>query len=120
MKTHALIVPWPISQGLHTWCGYRFDAPEVADEHVASAPEAVTCERCISAMSDALANLTEWVPKLGPRVPDGIPHVRDAGAPCEYFVPGTPAGNGACLGDGHYLCQECEEMTPEVDDEDAG
>lgn len=114
-----MIIPWPISQGLHTWCGYRFDAPEVSKENVAGDPSAVTCEKCIKAMRDALAQLSQWVPRLE-RVPDGTPGVRDQNAVCEYFTPGIPAGTGGCLGDGHYLCEECENMTPEDDDESAG
>jgi len=50
--------------------------------------------------------------------PDGTPGVRDRDAPCELFQPGTPAGDGSCLGDGHYLCHECEHMTPEDGDEE--
>jgi len=43
----------------------------------------------------------------------GDPGVRDPNARCELFCPGTPQGRGECLGDGHYLCQECEMWTPE-------
>lgn len=52
------------------------------------------------------------------RVPDGTPGVRDVDAPCELFRLGTPTGTGRCLGDGHYLCHECEGWTPEVNDDD--
>jgi hypothetical protein len=115
-RTHAMVIPWPISQGLHTWCGYRFDAPEVSEENVASAPEAVTCDGCKRAMRTALDQLSQWVPRLG-TVPDGMPGVRDQDAQCELCEPGTPAGDGSCLGDGHYLCDECEHMTKDVEDE---
>lgn len=63
-RAHALIIPWPVSQGLHLWCGYRADHPSVADESVASVPEAVTCKECIRAMRTARANLNNWVPQL--------------------------------------------------------
>jgi len=63
-KTHALVIPWPVSQGLHTWCGYRWDAPEVSGDDVAGDPSAVTCEGCKRAMRDALNNLMRWVPNM--------------------------------------------------------
>ena len=66
---HALIVPWPLSEGLHTWCGYKWDHPRVADGSIASAPEAVTCSGCIRAMQIALSSLECWVPKLQPAMP---------------------------------------------------
>lgn len=109
-RTHAMVIPWPISQGLHTWCGYKFDAPEVSKENVASMPEAVTCEECKRAMRDALALLAKWVPKLSGSTPDGTQGVRDKDAPCELFVTGVSSGD--CEGDGHYLCEECEEKKP--------
>ncbi len=100
---HAIIVPWPISQGLHTWCGYRFDNPEVSGDGVASCPPAVTCKMCIEAMRDAYVNLSKWVPGL---VQDGTPGIRDINAPCSDFAPGKPSGL-ECDNDGHHLCSEC-------------
>lgn len=47
----------------------------------------------------------------------GDPGVRDPHAPCADFIPGEP--NGAlCLGDGHYLCWECERLVPYKEDEE--
>ena len=45
----------------------------------------------------------------------GITGERDPNSTCEYYRPGAP-GNGDCFGDGHYLCQECEEFSPEEED----
>ena len=39
-------------------------------------------------------------------VPDGTSGVRDTDHPCDMFSPGTPT-DGACRGDGHYLCAQC-------------
>lgn len=36
--------------------------------------------------------------------------VRDTLNPCEYFKYGIASGN--CESDGHYLCKECECLTP--------
>lgn len=44
-------------------------------------------------------------------IPDGTPGMRDVNSPCEYFQPGEPSGL-TCEGDGHYLCNECEEKKP--------
>lgn len=37
---------------------------------------------------------------------------RDDEHPCPEYVPGEPAGT-MCMGDGHYLCQECSNYVPE-------
>ena len=63
-RVHALVVPWPVSQGLRTWCGYSCVHPAVADEDVSSIPEGITCYECRRAMREALRNLNEWVPRL--------------------------------------------------------
>jgi len=62
--THTIVIPWPISNGLHTWCGRRFDDERICNDHIASSPEAVTCSHCADAMRHALKNLAEWVPGL--------------------------------------------------------
>lgn len=41
----------------------------------------------------------------------GDPGVRDPTAPCARFEPGS-ARYGGCIGDGHYLCQECVYWAP--------
>lgn len=46
----------------------------------------------------------------------GDPGVRDPHAPCIDFTPGEPCGT-LCLGDGHYLCGECEKWVPREDEE---
>lgn len=61
---HAIVIPWPISNGLHTWCGRRYDDKRVRNDLIASAPEAVTCQHCADAMRHALKNLADWVPRL--------------------------------------------------------
>lgn len=38
----------------------------------------------------------------------GVKGVRDPDNRCDMFTPGTPTG--ACWGDGHYLCNECERF----------
>lgn len=121
-KVHAVVTPWPISQGL-TWCGHRFDDPVVSEDEVAITPPAVTCEACIKAMGDVFSMLEEWIPRLrsGARIPDGLPGLRDQDAQCEMFCPGTPAGEcGVCSGDGHYLCDECANFTSRDGESDAG
>lgn len=65
--THAMIIPMPVSN-LMTWCGQRC-ADAGPEDFVASAPEAVTCERCMRAMRDAQKNLAEWIPKLSVKEP---------------------------------------------------
>jgi len=62
--THAMVIPWPVSQGLKTWCGYDFGSDEVKDDFLATSPEVVTCPRCAEAMRSALANLKQWVQDL--------------------------------------------------------
>lgn len=42
--------------------------------------------------------------------PVGIAGQRDPDHPCDVFLPGAPSGS--CYGDGHYLCNECEEYKP--------
>lgn len=49
----------------------------------------------------------------------GMAGVRDPDHPCTVFDP-TPDGlvgygGGHCMGDGHYLCHECEELSVESD-----
>ncbi len=45
-------------------------------------------------------------------IPDGIPGIRDADAPCTDFQPGArDTSAGICNGDGHYLCKECQHFT---------
>lgn len=42
------------------------------------------------------------------KLPDGVPGVRDIGAPCSAYAPRARlAGDSDCAGDGHYLCDEC-------------
>lgn len=36
----------------------------------------------------------------------GAPGVRDPANPCDHFAP----KQRDCLGDGHYLCDECERL----------
>ena len=54
------------------------------------------------------------------RIPDGVPGIRDQNSPCEMFKPGVPSEYGCCLGDGHYLCYECEDMIPDENEENDG
>lgn len=61
---HALILPWPLSQGLRLWCGYDCSDEAVAGHLIATSPDTVTCPRCRKTMREALASLTEWVPGL--------------------------------------------------------
>lgn len=64
MTTHALVTPWPISQGLRTWCGYSGEHPVIASDSIATQPEAVDCETCKAAMRKALGTLSALVPRL--------------------------------------------------------
>lgn len=65
MATHAIITPWPLSQGVRTWCGFDAGDGRVSQHLVATTPGAVDCEKCISAMRQAYANLGKWMPDLG-------------------------------------------------------
>lgn len=63
-RAHAIIMPWPICQGIRTWCGYDCAGEEIKGEFIAAVPENVTCSDCKRAMAEALGNLAQWVPKL--------------------------------------------------------
>ena len=62
--THAIVTPWPLSQGLRTWCGVYASDGRADREYIAYSPEAVTCEQCKRDMRRALAELMKWVPRL--------------------------------------------------------
>ena len=62
--THTIVIPWPVSSGIHTWCGHRSDDEKVCNDYFASSPEAVTCPHCAKAMRAAKKNLDEWIPGL--------------------------------------------------------
>lgn len=49
-------------------------------------------------------------------IPDGVPGIRDVNNRCPIFEPRKPMRGDLtdCQGDGHYLCQECCHMDPEV------
>jgi hypothetical protein len=64
MTVHAIITPWPISEGIRTWCGYDAKDERVSADNVASRPEAIDCEQCKRAMQQAYVNLSEWLPGL--------------------------------------------------------
>lgn len=64
VKTHAIITPWPLSQGLRVWCGYDAQDPAIRGHMVATTPEKVDCEQCKASMKRALKNLEEWIPGL--------------------------------------------------------
>jgi hypothetical protein len=53
---------------------------------------------------------------LIPRQPDGLSGLRSLDSPCELFLPGEPMPEGECLGDGHYLCKECDNLTIAMED----
>jgi hypothetical protein len=40
--------------------------------------------------------------------------VRDPDGPCEAFDGKGYDGGGRCMSDGHYLCTECSELSPEA------
>ena len=53
-------------------------------------------------------------------LPDGVPAVRSADAPCRFYAPyGKPAPRAPyhfkCWGDGHYMCEECAHFDPSSD-----
>ena len=45
---------------------------------------------------------------------EGTPGVRSPEYPCEWFDGRGYDGTGGCLSDGHYLCVECSELSPEA------
>ena len=40
--------------------------------------------------------------------------VRDPDGPCEAFTATAYDGSGKCMSDGHYLCVECSELSPDA------
>jgi len=44
----------------------------------------------------------------------GAPGVRDPDGVCEGFDGNGFDGTGRCMSDGHYLCVECSELSPEA------
>lgn len=64
VTSHAIIIPWPLSQGIRTWCGFDCQDDALKGDLVAMAPDKVDCEACIHSMRQALKNLDEWVPDL--------------------------------------------------------
>lgn len=40
--------------------------------------------------------------------------VRDPDSPCESFTATAYDGSGKCTSDGHYLCVECSELSPDA------
>lgn len=44
----------------------------------------------------------------------GVVGVRDPEHPCEDFNGRGYEGRGRCKSDGHYLCTECSELSPEA------
>lgn len=45
---------------------------------------------------------------------EGTPGIRSTEYPCELFNGRGYDGTGACMSDGHYLCVECSELSPEA------
>lgn len=44
----------------------------------------------------------------------GVPGVRDPDHVCEIFDGRHYNGRGDCMSDGHYLCVECSELSPDA------
>jgi len=61
---HGTVVPWPLSEGLRTWCGLGFSDGRLGKDSIAAIPEVINCPVCIRHMRDAKRNLDEWVPRL--------------------------------------------------------
>lgn len=40
--------------------------------------------------------------------------VRDPENPCDEFDAGGYSGRGRCMSDGHYMCTECSELSPDA------
>ena len=68
---------------------------------------------------DTLARWNTLYANLNGRPTAGVPGVRDTGFPCAFFAPeGGEDGIQiltVCRGDGHFLCWECTQFTPETD-----
>ena len=63
--------------------------------------------------------LWAWFARLAVRraftrgpVPVGLPGNRDPEHPCAHYFPVKRPGGGPCESDGHYLCSDCEWITP--------
>ena len=46
-----------------------------------------------------------------PRIPVGV---RDPDYPCAEFDGKGYNGRGDCMSDGHYMCTECSELSPDA------
>lgn len=57
-------------------------------------------------------DLVRFVNEAPPRF--GMPGVRDPDYPCESFDGKNYDGTGDCKSDGHYLCKECSQLSPEA------
>lgn len=42
----------------------------------------------------------------------------DPDNPCSLYREGTPSPDAACMGDGHYMCELCDQKYDEADDEE--
>lgn len=56
----------------------------------------------------------ELVANINGRTFLGQVGVRDPDGPCESFDGLGYDGRGQCMSDGHYLCVECSELSPEA------
>ena len=45
---------------------------------------------------------------------EGAPGVRSPDAVCEAFDGKGYDGHGECMSDGHYLCGECSDLSPDA------
>lgn len=64
--THALLTPWPLSDGLRLWCGRSASDEDVQGHTVTAKPQNVGCPACRDAMRTAFRSLGMWVPLLPP------------------------------------------------------
>lgn len=60
----------------------------------------------------ALIDWGELVENVNGRTHLGQRGVRDPDAPCEDFTATSYDGTGRCRSDGHYLCVDCDHLSP--------
>jgi len=92
--------------------------PEFWKRHVLYAMAEYYGEICYTKTGNALEeikpvvkyNVAEIIQNL---LDDGIQEINSQEKGCEYFIEGKPSTFGNCCGNGHYLCQECDCMFEE-------
>lgn len=90
MTTHAIITPWPLSQGIRTWCALDSQDERVRKDNVTSEPDLIDCPTCLSSMKSALDILTKMFPRAETADTEKVIHVLHEGMPLCGFSSEVP------------------------------